>query len=108
MPHEKKKGATEWVDPLYKVFEHFLFTRTYEDSTAFTREVATQYLAYLDSTEGFIPCHARKALQEELEAEVHEMLVKKIYGFGDMPNEPNVPMPKLVAPPTSDGGDDHF
>lgn len=88
MPLETKKSKTiEWVDPLYKVFEHFLFTRTYEDSAAFTKEVATQYLAYLDSTAGFIPCHARNAIQEDLESEIQEMLVKKIYGFGEMLGE---------------------
>lgn len=110
MPSDfKKNKPIEWVDPLYKVFEHFLFTRTYEDSNAFTKEVATQYLAYLDSTAGFIPCHARKAILEELESEVHEMLVKKIYGFGDMPAEPPQGFPKLSPPAkASDGGDDHF
>lgn len=97
------------MDPLYQVFEHFLFTRTYEDSNAFTKEVATQYLAYLDATAGFIPCHARKMIQEDLETEIHEMLVKKIYGFNEMPEEaPPHGVPKLSPPPKSNTGSEDF
>ena len=110
MPIDSKTEKQEWVDPLYQVFEHFLFTRTYEDSNAFTKEVAVQYLAYLDATAGFIPSHARKMIQEDLETEIHEMLVKKIYGFNEMPEQaPPHGVPKLSPPPKSSGsGDDHF
>ncbi len=110
MPIENKlEKATEWVDPLYQVFEHFLFTRTYEDSNAFTKEVATQYLAYLDATAGFIPSHARKTIQEDLETEIHEMLVKKIYGFTESPDQTPPPsFPKLSPPPKPSSGNDHF
>lgn len=103
---EKKSKAIEWIDPLYQVFEHFLFTRTYEDSNAFTREVASQYLAYLDATVGFIPAHARKAIQEDLESEIHEMLVKKIYGFSQQTTDTPLPptFPKLSIPPKSSSG----
>ena len=101
----KNEAAIDWVDPLYKVFEHFLFTRTYEDSGAFTKEVANQYLAYLDSTAGFIPCHARKAIQEDLETEIHEMLVKKIYGFQEASE--TAPLHGTIgrSENTNDGGD---
>lgn len=104
----KNENAIDWVDPLYKVFEHFLFTRTYEDSSAFTKEVANQYLAYLDSTAGFIPCHVRKAIEEDLETEIHEMLVKKIYGFQEAPE--TAPLHGIFSigqsANTNDGGDE--
>lgn len=108
--NDKTDKTTEWVDPLYQVFEHFLFTRTYDDSNAFTKEVATQYLSYLDATAGFIPSHVRKMIQEDLETEIHEMLVKKIYGFNEVPEEaPPHGVPKLSPPLKSSGsGDDHF
>lgn len=67
-------------DPLFQLFEHHLVNRSYEDSTAFTKEVAVAYLAYLDSTQAHIPVHIRQAILEDLESEAHEMLVKKMYG----------------------------
>jgi len=67
-------------DPLYQLFEHNLFNRSYEDITAFTREIAEEYLAYLDSTKAHVPFHLRASLLKDLENETHEMLVKKMYG----------------------------
>lgn len=72
--------ATKNIDPLFQLFEHHLVNRSYEDSTAFTKEVAQGYLAYLDSTQAHIPTHVRQAILEDLETEAHEMLVKKMYG----------------------------
>jgi hypothetical protein len=68
------------VDPLYQLFEHYLLNRSYEDSAAFTKEVANEYLGYLDSTQAHIPLTIRQNVLEDLEAEAHEMLVKKMYG----------------------------
>jgi len=68
------------VDPLFQLFEHYLLNRSYEDSSAFTKEVAEEYITYLDSTTAHVPFHARANLLEDLEAETHEMLVKKMYG----------------------------
>ena len=68
------------IDPLYQLFEHHLLTRSYEDSNAFTREVAEEYVGYLDSSLAHVPLHVRASLLEDLQAEAHEMLVKKMYG----------------------------
>lgn len=68
------------IDPLFQLFEHNLFNRSYEDIEAFTREVAEEYLAYLDSTHAHVPFHLRASLLKDLEGEAHEMLVKKMYG----------------------------
>ncbi|MCB0403136.1 MAG: hypothetical protein KDD51_00010 [Bdellovibrionales bacterium] len=68
------------VDPLFQLFEHNLFNRSYDDIGAFTREVAEEYLAYLDSTHAHVPFHLRAALLKDLEGEAHEMLIKKMYG----------------------------
>lgn len=75
MPGRKKS-----LDPLFQLFEHHLLTRSYEDSAAFTKEVAKEYFNYLDSTAVHVPLHVRQSVMEDLEAEAHEMLVKKMYG----------------------------
>lgn len=72
--------TTKNIDPLFQLFEHHLVNRSYEDSGAFTKEVAQAYLAYLDSTQAQIPAHIRQTILEDLESEAHEMLVKKMYG----------------------------
>ena len=68
------------LDPLFQLFEHYLFKRSYEDLSAFTKEVAEEYLAYLDSTPAHVPYHTRSTLIKDLESETHEMLVKRMYG----------------------------
>jgi hypothetical protein len=68
------------VDPLFQLFEHYLLNRSYEDSNKFTKEVAEEYMAYLDSTSAHVPFHVRTNLLEDLESETHELLVKKMYG----------------------------
>jgi hypothetical protein len=68
------------LDPLFEMFEHSLATKSYEDSSAFTKQLAEQYLAYIDSTPAHIPLSHRASVIEDLESEAHEMLVKKMYG----------------------------
>jgi len=67
-------------DPLYELFEHYLLNRSHEDSSAFTKRIAKDYLSYLDSTPAHVPFHCRSTLLEDLESEAREMLVKKMYG----------------------------
>jgi hypothetical protein len=68
------------VDPLYELFEHYLVTKSYEDSAEFTKQLAERYVAYLDSTPAHVPFATRASVIEDLTAEAHEMLVKKMYG----------------------------
>lgn len=107
------KSEKTIVDPLYQLFEHNLLNRSYEDTNAFLREVAEEYLAYLDSTPAHVPFHIRAALLKDLESEAHEMLVKKMYGCaqeGDyrkqgsvtlLEDEPLAHLPKKPSVPTS-------
>jgi hypothetical protein len=67
-------------DPLLELFEHFLLTRSYENATQFTKQLAENYLAYLDSTPSHMPFEARQSFLEDLASEGHEMLVKRMYG----------------------------
>jgi len=68
------------IDPLFQLFEHHLVTRSYEDAGKFTKELAAEYLGYLDGTLAHVPFKQRQLVTEDLEAEAHEMLVKKMYG----------------------------
>ena len=68
------------IDPLFQLFEQYLLTRSYDDAAAFTKTLAKEYLAYLDSTRAHLPVHMRPGVLEDLELECHEMLVKKMYG----------------------------
>ena len=79
------RGPLKFQDPLQQLFEHHLLTRSYDDAGAFTKEVAREYLGYIDSTLAHVPIHMRANLVEDLEAEAHEMLVKKMYGVGNEP-----------------------
>lgn len=67
-------------DPLFQLFEHFLLTRSYENSAQFTKQLAENYLAYLDSSMAHMPFEARQSFLEDLAQEAHEMLVKRMYG----------------------------
>jgi hypothetical protein len=76
-----KKKKT--LDPLFSLFEHYLVTRSYENAGEFTRQLAEEYLLYLDSTPAHIPFEVRAMALEDLASEAHEMLVKKLYGCVD-------------------------
>lgn len=75
-----KTTKKKQIDPLFQLFEQYLLTRSYDDAAAFTKTLAKEYLAYLDSTPAHVPVHLRAGVLEDLELECHEMLVKKMYG----------------------------
>lgn len=68
------------LDPLFQLFQHHMLKKSYEDSTAFNREVASDYILYLESTSAHIPFDFKAAVVQDLEAEAHEFLVKSMYG----------------------------
>ncbi len=73
------------TDPLLQLFEHFLVTRSYESSAQFTKQLAENYLVYLDSTIAHMPFEARQLVLEDLASEAHEMLVKRMFGCRTTP-----------------------
>ncbi len=73
-------GQNQKLDPLFELFEYYLVNKSYDDAKKFTKEVATDYISYLDSTPAHVPYCLRSQLIEDLEAEAHELLVKKMYG----------------------------
>ncbi|MFM8315598.1 MAG: hypothetical protein ACKOA8_15055 [Deltaproteobacteria bacterium] len=70
------------LDPLFQLFQHHMLKKSYEDSAAFSREVVSEYLVYLESTSAHIPHHVKAVVVQDLEAETHELLVKSMYGCG--------------------------
>lgn len=69
-------------DKLYELFEQRLYSSDFEDSTQeeFVFRVVEEYVMGLIQA-AHIPIHYLKTLQEDLEAEVGEMLKIKTYGF---------------------------
>lgn len=78
------------LDPLYKLFETYLLTRSYESADSFTTQLARDYIAYLDSTPAHIPIYMREAVMEDLKHEAHELLVKKMYGCVNISDYKNI------------------
>jgi hypothetical protein len=70
------------LDPLFQLFQHHMLKKSYEDSGSFSKEVAGEYLVYLESTSAHIPFHVKTTVVQDLEAEAHELLVKSMYGCG--------------------------
>lgn len=68
------------LDPLFQLFQHHMLKKSYDDSAAFNREVAAEYLVYLESTSAHIPFSVKGAVVQDLEAETHELLIKSMYG----------------------------
>lgn len=68
------------IDPLFQIFDFYLNNKSHQDSSIFTKTVANTYLSYLDSTIAHVPYQSRSLVLEDLQAEVQEMLVKKMYG----------------------------
>jgi len=110
------RGPKPHLDPLQQLFEHHLLHKSYEDAEAFTKEVAKEYLSYIDTTLAHVPIHVRAAVIEDLESEAHEMLVKKMYGvapanhpsnFGRVlelaPNQRKLKAIDFYLPPTEHG-----
>jgi hypothetical protein len=83
------RGRFSHKDPLQQLFEHHLLNRSYDDASAFSKEVVKEYLGYIDSTLAHVPIHLRASVIEDLETEAHEMLVKKMYGIGNAPEVSN-------------------
>ncbi len=70
------------TDPLYTIFEQHLcnFQDPKLNPKGFSESVAQEYLVYLKKQKFSIPLLLEGAILEELELQIHTMLIKKIYG----------------------------
>jgi hypothetical protein len=75
-----KSNKVSGIDPLFQLFEYYLLNKSYEDSKEFAKHLAERYMAYLDSTPAHLPFEARETAFEDLNNEIQEMLIKKMYG----------------------------
>jgi len=101
--NEMKKKKPKNYDPLHELFEYYLLNRSHEDTGAFTKQIAKDYLSYLDSTSAYVPLHLRGSLLEDLEAEAREMLIKKMYGCANQSEHHNHGRVVEVAPKDDEG-----
>ena len=78
------KEAQQTVpDPLYVIFEQHLYHFQDDDidRKTFVIQVVQDYLSFLRQKKISIPRSLEGAIVEELAAQVHTLLIKKIYGF---------------------------
>jgi hypothetical protein len=73
------------TDRLYHIFENHLFNALVENESTeeFLRYVIEEYVAELRLQGTIMPEHVR-TIKEDLQADVLDMLRKKIYGFYDL------------------------
>ncbi len=78
----KATTATAKIDPLFVIFEKqlFQFHDADQDRGTFVKNVVSEYLAFLRRSSIAVPRALESAVFEELEAQVHVMLTKKMYG----------------------------
>jgi len=67
-------------DPLYVIFERYLFDFPNENLDEFIEAVVTEYLAYLHKQEVAIPEMRKFQLMKDLADEVYEIYIKKVHG----------------------------
>ena len=73
---------TNQLDPLYIIFEQHLcnLEDPGTDRKTFISNVVNDYFSYLRKRKITVPKELEQPIAEELFAQVHSMLVKKIYG----------------------------
>jgi len=71
---------TQYLDPLYVIFEKYLFDFPYDNIDYFVASVVNEYLDYLKERQVHVPDNKKKLLINDLSDEVHQMLIKRIHG----------------------------
>ena len=71
------------VEPLYAIFEKnlFSFEKAKTDGKELVEKTVQEYLSFVKKRHAIVPNAYHEPVVQELEALVHEMLVKRIYGF---------------------------
>lgn len=70
------------LDPLYTIFEKHLynFEDEQESEAAFIGAIVRDYMQFLVKSKVVVPKRWENQIAEELQDQVHQMLVKKMYG----------------------------
>lgn len=71
---------------LKEVFESLLYVDSQQDQSLedFVRGASIEFMTRLREAGILVPPIYQKALREEVESELHEMVQKKIYGFSSL------------------------
>lgn len=70
----------KFVDPLYVIFEKYLYDFPNENLDLFIESIVSEYLEYLTAHCVIIPGKKRFFLLKDLADEVYDMYVKRLHG----------------------------
>ncbi len=70
----------KYVDPLYIIFEKYLYDFPHEDLDLFIAAIVNEYIEYLKKNEVIIAEKRIQTLMKDLADEVYDMFIKRIHG----------------------------
>lgn len=71
---------SKYVDPLYIIFEKYLYDFPHEDLDFFIATIVNEYIEYLKKNEVIIAEKRLQMLMKDLADEVYDIFIKRIYG----------------------------
>jgi len=75
----KNKKAAH-LDPLYVIFEKYLYNFPDEDLDRFIETIVSEYLGYLDKHDVIVPSKRKVQLMKDLADEVYDIYIRKVHG----------------------------
>lgn len=69
-----------YIDPLYIIFEKYLYDFPHEDLDIFIATIVNEYIDYLQHNNVIVPEKKFSMMMKDLADEVYDMYVKKIHG----------------------------
>lgn len=70
----------QFTDPLYVIFEKYLYDFPNEDLDQFIATIVTEYLTYLTAQNVIVPQSKKHSLLKDLADEVYDMYIKRLHG----------------------------
>ena len=80
MKHQVKQKEAKFLDPLYVIFEKYLYDFPNEDLDLFIATIVNEYIDYLNTHSVAIPDKTKPMLLKDLADEVYDMFIKKVHG----------------------------
>lgn len=71
---------SKYVDPLYVIFEKYLYDFPHEDLDLFIATIVNEYIEYLKKNGVIIAEKKFQTLMKDLADEVYDIFIKRIYG----------------------------
>src|SRR3989338_8656392 len=74
------KKEVKYLDPLYVIFEKYLYDFPHEDLDLFIATIVNEYMNYLKTHSVAVPEKSMNFLMKDLTEEVYDMFIKKVHG----------------------------